>query len=433
MLGVVLIAPCFLGVLGAVARRPAAGRSACCSVLLRVAFVALLALGLARLARTATTQKVCTVYLVDVCDSVPDEALGDARARGREGLGRAAEGRARAARHVRAAPARSSRPTRRTPRRAAARSSATPTPKGQRGELGAGTNLQAALQLAYGLYPPGYLQRAVLLSDGVQTDGDLLAEANRARELRRHALHRPLPPPRAAARSRCASCACPTRCKVGETFDDPRRRLREPRARRRSASSSRARRSTASTACATSTSRPGDNDVVFKSVVPRRRRGDVRARARPRSREDRSRRTTATPSPSTSPAGPSVLYVEGNAAARAATLAARSPRSSSTSTCARRAASPARSRSSSATTSSSCRDMPARGACRSTQQDADRAATCAISAAASSSPAARAGYGLGGWYHTTIERILPVRMDAEKQAGRARASRWRSSSTAPAR
>ena len=27
-----------------------------------------------------------------------------------------------------------------------------------------------------------------------------------------------------------------------------------------------------------------------------------------------------------------------------------------------------------------------------------------------------AGFGLGGWYHTTIERILPVRMDAEQQA-----------------
>jgi Ca-activated chloride channel homolog len=26
-----------------------------------------------------------------------------------------------------------------------------------------------------------------------------------------------------------------------------------------------------------------------------------------------------------------------------------------------------------------------------------------------------AGYGLGGWYHSTVERILPVRMDAEKK------------------
>ncbi len=54
--------------------------------------------------------------------------------------------------------------------------------KGERGDLGAGTNLQAALQLAYGLYIPGYLKRGVLLSDGVQTDGDVLAEANRARD-----------------------------------------------------------------------------------------------------------------------------------------------------------------------------------------------------------------------------------------------------------
>ena len=26
-----------------------------------------------------------------------------------------------------------------------------------------------------------------------------------------------------------------------------------------------------------------------------------------------------------------------------------------------------------------------------------------------------AGYGLGGWAHTTIERLLPVRMDAERR------------------
>ena len=44
------------------------------SLLLRTAFVATLAFGLARLARTATTQKVCTVYVVDVSDSVPDAA-----------------------------------------------------------------------------------------------------------------------------------------------------------------------------------------------------------------------------------------------------------------------------------------------------------------------------------------------------------------------
>jgi hypothetical protein len=49
------------------------------SVLLRIAFVALIALGLSRLARTATTEKVATVYLIDVSESVTDEALDDAR------------------------------------------------------------------------------------------------------------------------------------------------------------------------------------------------------------------------------------------------------------------------------------------------------------------------------------------------------------------
>jgi Mg-chelatase subunit ChlD len=47
---------------------------------------------------------------------------------------------------------------------------------------GAGTDLAAALQLAYGLYPPGTLPRAVILSDGNQTSGDLLAEAYQAHD-----------------------------------------------------------------------------------------------------------------------------------------------------------------------------------------------------------------------------------------------------------
>lgn len=47
---------------------------------------------------------------------------------------------------------------------------------------GLGTDIQAALQLAYGLYPPGYLPRAVILSDGNQTAGDVLSEAYKAQE-----------------------------------------------------------------------------------------------------------------------------------------------------------------------------------------------------------------------------------------------------------
>ena len=74
-----LVAPLLLFVLGrSLADLPWPQRVL--SLLLRLGFLALLALGLARLARTAETRKVCTVVLVDVSDSVTAEALEDARA-----------------------------------------------------------------------------------------------------------------------------------------------------------------------------------------------------------------------------------------------------------------------------------------------------------------------------------------------------------------
>ena len=48
---------------------------------------------------------------------------------------------------------------------------------------GAGTDTQAAMQLAYGLYPDGFLPRMVVVSDGNQTVGDVAVEAYRAKEL----------------------------------------------------------------------------------------------------------------------------------------------------------------------------------------------------------------------------------------------------------
>ena len=57
-----------------------------------------------------------------------------------------------------------------------------PPSRAERSEEEADTDLASALQLAYGVFPPGYLQRIVLLSDGNQTRGDALAEASRAAE-----------------------------------------------------------------------------------------------------------------------------------------------------------------------------------------------------------------------------------------------------------
>ena len=85
MLGLALLAPYFLWMIGrSLADLPVAQRVI--SVVLRVAFLILLSFGLARVARSATTQKVCTVYLVDVSESVPDAALEDARAEIQKGL-----------------------------------------------------------------------------------------------------------------------------------------------------------------------------------------------------------------------------------------------------------------------------------------------------------------------------------------------------------
>ncbi len=48
---------------------------------------------------------------------------------------------------------------------------------------GEGSNIQAAVQLAYGIYPDGFLPRLLILSDGNETHGDLLSESYRAHEM----------------------------------------------------------------------------------------------------------------------------------------------------------------------------------------------------------------------------------------------------------
>jgi Ca-activated chloride channel family protein len=78
LLGLLLISPFFLLVLPrSLADLP--WQQQALSLGLRVAFVAALALSLARVARTDRAEKVCTVFLVDVSDSVTAEAIEDAR------------------------------------------------------------------------------------------------------------------------------------------------------------------------------------------------------------------------------------------------------------------------------------------------------------------------------------------------------------------
>ncbi|MCA9619438.1 MAG: VWA domain-containing protein [Myxococcales bacterium] len=216
-LAVALIAPWFVAVLAfSLADLPWQQRLL--TVVLRIGFVGLLAFGLARPARTAESDKITTVYLVDVSSSVSDAALGDAQA-----LVDEAYEKKRDQDMVRVVTF-AARPRFLEP--VTGEDGSESAPKVARHEKtsedaddpSAGSNLQAALQLAYGLFPPGYLRRAVVVSDGLQTNGDVLAEASRAAgyEVKLHVVpyERPVP-----AEVAVRTLEMPQRVKVGETFE----------------------------------------------------------------------------------------------------------------------------------------------------------------------------------------------------------------------
>ncbi|MEP6866418.1 MAG: vWA domain-containing protein, partial [Deltaproteobacteria bacterium] len=139
---------------------------------LRSLVIAGIAIALSRPSWITQTSKVSTIVLVDVSDSVSDKQLAAARhyvddIEKKEGDGnlqvitfaekpsvvRATGGKSLVdsiARHIGA---------------------------------GAGTDTQAAMQLAYGLFPQGFLPHIVIISDGNQTEGDVAVEAYRAKDL----------------------------------------------------------------------------------------------------------------------------------------------------------------------------------------------------------------------------------------------------------
>lgn len=139
------------------------------SVILRGLIVVGLALALARPTVTSSESLTSTVFLVDVSDSVSDDQIATAErivqdayktrggndvklitfARRPEVIPLGSQNSAKLARH-----------------------------KGKR--AGEHSDLQSAIQHAYGLFPANRIPRIVLFSDGNETDGDVLAEAYRA-------------------------------------------------------------------------------------------------------------------------------------------------------------------------------------------------------------------------------------------------------------
>ncbi len=406
MLGVALLAPYFLWMIGrSLADLPLAQRVL--SVSLRALFAGLLALGLARLARTATTQKVCTVYLVDVSDSVPDAALEDARLAVQKGLD--ARGKDDVVRLVTFA---------RRPRVVPLDAPALPLTGGlahvkappierHGGDLGTATDIASALQLAYGLYPDGYLRHAVLLSDGVQTDGDLLAEADRARRygVKMFAIPYARPVPGEVA---VRELRVPDKIREGETFDvhaavfssvpqtvklvlkqgDVTNGLDGVRQVELKA---------------------GDNDVVFKSkaAVPGEVTYSLEASDAP---EDRFKENNRAVAVAAVVGMPVVLYVEGNPARASYLSSALSAQQLNVDTV---DPLPTTLREAEKYDFIILSDMPAERVSL-TQQETIEQYVRDLGGGFLFAGGEN-GYGLGGWYHTTIERILPVRMDAEKR------------------
>lgn len=403
LLGVVLVAPLLLWVLGkSLADLPWQQRIL--SIALRLAFVATLALGLARVARTATTEKVCTVFLVDVSDSVPDEALGDAKRALAEAL--AAKGKDDVVRVVTFAkrPRLLELPDGGSSPPELARHDASPAT-----HLGAGTNVQAALQLAYGLYPPGYLRRAVLLSDGVQTDGDLLAEADRARgfgvKLYTIPYRRPVPGEIAVR-----ALSVPERVKVGETFA-VHADLYASRGGKARVKLYQGEALNGLDGVKELDLKPGPNDVAFDSVV--RVAGEVTydLQLEPLSDDhfaDNNRYAVTVDVPGR----PAVLYVEGEPS-RSGPLASALEKQGFDVDVRAPASFPGSLKEMERYDFFVLSDVTAEQVSQSSQQLVEsylRELGGGFLFAGGPN-----GYGPGGWYHSTIERVLPVRMDAEKR------------------
>jgi len=139
---------------------------------LRSLVVAAIAFALARPSWITEQSKVSTIVLVDVSDSVSDKQLDAAKRYVDKFVETRGEGSLQLvtfAEKPKVVRAEGDKPLSASIHRHAG--------------AGAGTDTQAAMQLAYGLYPDGYLPRMVIVSDGNQTVGDVAVEAYRAKEL----------------------------------------------------------------------------------------------------------------------------------------------------------------------------------------------------------------------------------------------------------
>lgn len=370
------------------------------AVALRIALVVVLVVAVARLAHTTERTRVSAVYLVDVSESVPDSALADAQ--------RIVE---------RAWDARGENDVQVVTFARDARVVSVPRDAGdvprierhrERGS-GAGSDLQAAVQLAYGLFPPGHLRRVVLISDGVQTEGDLLAEASRADRfgvrLFYHPYRRGLPREVAVR-----DVSVPERIQVGEPF--------HVRARIDATAPTKARVRLYQDETINGLDGirevdlvAGENELTFRSVVHVAGPVTYRVEADPAG-PDRFRANNRYTTSVIVPGRPTVLYVEGHPPS--ATYLARALGAGEFDVDVRTArALPQTLRELERYDFVILSDVPAEQVSLG-QMDAIERYVRDLGGGFLMAGGEQS-FGLGGWQGTRMERFLPVRMDAERR------------------
>lgn len=163
---------------------------------------------LVQVVTTTFESRISTIFLVDTSASVPDEVLDEAETYINEAVA------ARGERDEVKVLAFARRPYE-VPLPDDGKLEAIPRPAEEKDGLA--SNPAAALRMAYGLFPQDHLKRVVIVSDGNETDGDLLAEAHKATTFGIRVYNREIefdPPPEVLIRS----FEFPQDMKVGEPF-----------------------------------------------------------------------------------------------------------------------------------------------------------------------------------------------------------------------
>jgi Ca-activated chloride channel family protein len=428
-LGYVLIAPFVLLVLfKSLADLPWQQRLL--SALFRIAFIALLALSISRLVRSVETRRIATVFLVDVSDSVSDAALASATAliegawkqKGSDDDVRVIRF-ARRPRLVELGPGGEVPAWRERASAAGSAGAGAGAAGAGAGAAGAGSadanasrddfysesDLQAALQLAYGVFPAGYIRRAVLVSDGIETRGDVLAEAHRSAQFGVKLYTLPFEQP-VPAEIAVQNLVIPSGVKVGEPFFV----TADVYASR--AATARARLYQGDVLNGLDAVRdielePGRNEVKFRSVVrvggPISYKVDLDELPADQFPENNHFVTSIDV-----PGRPTVLYVEGQPG-RATYLASALGAQQFDVDVRNPSALPRSLAELERYDFFILSDTPAENVDSGVQDLTERYVRDLGGGFLFAGGVA--GYGLGGWNHTTIERLLPVSMDSERQ------------------